>query len=78
MLISPKPRDVSLREVTCLYLISQKTSRGDYPRFEKRRDHTSRGLYLARMIKVCMDASGDQSDEQQSREKSIAIEEQKQ
>ncbi|MGB8163497.1 MAG: hypothetical protein WCF14_00675 [Nitrososphaeraceae archaeon] len=43
----------------------------------RRRDHTSRGLYLARMIKVCMDASGDQSDEQQSREKSIAIEEQK-
>jgi hypothetical protein len=38
---------------------------------------TSQGLYLVRIIEVCMDASGDQSDEQQAAEKPIGIEEQK-
>jgi hypothetical protein len=38
---------------------------------------TSQGLYLVRTIEVCMDASGDQSDEQQAAEKPIGIEEQK-
>ena len=32
---------------------------------------------LVRMIKICMDASGDQSDEQQAKEKPIGIEEQR-
>ena len=38
---------------------------------------TSQGLYLVRIIEVCMDASGDQSGEQQAAEKPIGIEEQK-
>ena len=38
---------------------------------------TSQGLYLVRIIEVCMDASGDQSDEQQAVEKPMGIEEQK-
>ena len=39
---------------------------------------TSQGLYLVRIIEVYMDASGDQSDEQQAAEKPIGIEEKKQ
>ena len=38
---------------------------------------TSQGLYLVRIIEVCMDASGDQSDDQQAVEKPIGFEEQK-
>jgi hypothetical protein len=38
---------------------------------------TSRGLYLVQLIIFCMDASGDQSDDQQAAEKPIGIEEQK-
>ena len=38
---------------------------------------TSQGLYLVPIIEVCMDASGDQSDDQQAVEKPIGIEEQK-
>ena len=38
---------------------------------------SSRGLYLVRLAILCMDASGDQSDEQQAAEKPIGIEEQR-
>ena len=37
----------------------------------------SRGLYLVRLGILCMDASGDQSDEQQAVEKPIGLEEQR-
>ena len=37
----------------------------------------SRGLYLVRSIILCMDESGDQSDEQQATEKPIGVEEQR-
>ena len=37
----------------------------------------SRGLYLVKSIIICMDASGQELDEQQAEEKPIGIEEQK-
>ena len=39
--------------------------------------NTPRGLYLGRLKTLCMDTSGDQSDEKQAVEKPIGVEEQR-